>query len=131
MITEILSDGYTTPDFIKEIGDIGVIAIAVAAVIGLIMTISKTAIWFDHRRDDAFAKRVDVLIDPKLAKLYKFVGDRTVPIQPGENGGESLSDVNAKVDKHITDWDTRFSAIEAKLGIKDRRVTADQIPDIQ
>jgi hypothetical protein len=130
MAPEILSDGYITPDLVKEIGDIGVIAIAISAILGLIWTIAKVATYLDHKRDDMFAKKVDELIDPKLAKLYDFVGTRTLPIQPGENGGESLSDVNLKMDKHVQDWDKRFSAIEAKMGIKDRRIPDDQIPDI-
>lgn len=125
-----LADGsYTTPDWIKEVADFGVIIIAIAAGVGLVMTIAKIAVAIDRRRDDKFAKRVEELIDPKLAKLYDFVGSRTVPIQPGENGGESLSDVNSKVDMHIADWDTRFAAVEAKLGIKDRRSALDELLD--
>ena len=122
---------YTTPDFIKEINDFGIVIIALAAAVGLVLTIAKIATFLDRRKDDIFARKVDQLIEPKLAKLYEFVGSRTIPIQPGENGGESLSDVNAKMDRHINDWDTRFAAVEAKMGIKDRRTTDENpLPDL-
>jgi hypothetical protein len=122
---------YTTPDFVKEVNDFGIIIIALAALVGLVLSVAKVATYLDRRKDDRFAKRVSELMDPKLAKLYEFVGSRTTPIQPGENGGESLSDVNAKMDRHINDWDTRFAAVEAKMGIKDRRdPDAQATPDL-
>lgn len=112
MLLLLFATGYETPDFVKAFNDIGGLAIAAAAVVGLVLAIGKLATWIDHRREDTFARKVSEVVEP-------LIRETTRPIQPGTNGGLSLADVHHRLD-----------AIEAKLGIKDRR-EPDEFIDVQ
>lgn len=101
---------YTTPELILRVEDIGAIAVAVTAILGLIIFIGKISVWLDRRRDDNLTKRVKEILEP-------IIKEATLPIQPNTNGGLSLPDVHTT----LASFDNRFSAIEAKLGIHDRR----------
>jgi len=114
-----LADGYVTPDFVKEIGDVGVVIIAISALIGLVWTVGRIAIFIDRRRNQNFALRVAEVIKPEIQKLYDHIDAKTEPIQPGSNGGESLADLHK-----------RMYAVEAALGVKDRRQTPTDLSDI-
>lgn len=111
---------YTTPDLVKEISDIGAVVLAATAVLSLIWMIAKIAVYLDRRRTDQFARRVIEVIQPAIDRLYDHIDQRTTPIQPGENGGESLADIHKRLDP-----------IEAKLGLKERRDPHHQsLPDL-
>lgn len=101
---------YTTPEFIDRFADVGSVALTISAIFALVYTISKAAVWLDRRRDDHFARRVKEVVEPIIDKA-------TYPIQENSNGGYSLPDVARDVAK----LNERFNAVEAKLGIKDRR----------
>lgn len=60
----------------------------------------------------AAVKRINDNFEKRVTSLVKEV---TIPIQPGANGGESLSDLHMKID----DLDTRYTAIFK--GVSDER----------
>lgn len=95
----IISGAYETPEFIKRFNDIGAVAVAIAAVVGVAVGIGKAAIWLDKRKDDRFATRVKEVMEP-------VIREATYNIQTRTNGGYSLSDLHERLD-----------AIETKLGI--------------
>lgn len=95
----VASGNYETPEFITRISDIGAVAIAITALVGLIVLIGKAAIWLDKRKDDRFAERVKEVIEP-------LIKEATYNIQTRTNGGYSLSDLHERLD-----------AIETKMGI--------------
>lgn len=101
---------YTTPEFIDKFNDVGAIALSISAIFALVYTISRIAIWLDRRKDDNFARRVKEVVEPIIEKA-------TYPIQETSNGGYSLPDVA----KQVAKLNDRFNAVEAKLGIKERR----------
>ena len=124
---------YNTPELILRIEDLGGVAFAVTVILGLIMIIARVAVRLDRRKDDLFIKKAREAVRPDLDDIKAMIEQRTIPIQPNENGGKSLADVNKKVDDYMSDWDTRFSAVEAKLGIKDRRElppSVDELADL-
>jgi hypothetical protein len=90
---------YETPEFINRISDIGAIAIALSAIVGIILLVGKAAVWLDKRKDDRFAQRVREIMEP-------IIKEATYNIQTRTNGGYSLSDLHERLD-----------AIETHMGI--------------
>lgn len=111
---------YVTPELVQRFEDIGGVALAVTAIAAVVVGIARIGIWLDHRKDDRFAARVKEIIQP-------IIDEATLPIKPGTNGGLSLTDLHTRLGK----FEDRFSAVEAKLGIKDRREYLQDTPDLE
>lgn len=111
---------YVTPELVQRFEDIGGVALAVTAIAAVVVGIARIGVWLDHRRDDVFARKVKEVIQP-------IIDEATLPIKPGTNGGLSLTDLHTR----MSNFEDRFSAVEAKLGIKDRREHLEDQADLR
>ena len=80
----------------------------VLAVIGLVTIIAKGVRWLDAKRDEAHQLDVEAIMRPHLEKLHEEMDQQTdallialqeatKPIQPGTNGGLSMTDLHLRV----------------------------------
>jgi len=96
-----------------DIGDALDLCLVIAAIYGAIIAIAKGVRWWDAQKDRRHRLDVESILKPHLDALSDKVDmnlqaiiDRTTPIQPGENGGESLADVHTTLQKVVDTIDS-------------------------
>lgn len=78
---------------------VGQYAAAIAAVIGAATLIIRYVILNPLKvLDETIATKVSTQLNKSLEQLETKITELTKPIQPGSNGGKSLSDVHRRMD---------------------------------
>jgi hypothetical protein len=90
----LATTGYATPDWVREVGDVGIVCTMILAAVGVVTVIYRLSLSATHKKDEKFVKRVVEIVDPLLDEKFERY---TKPIQPESNGGKSLPDVHKKL----------------------------------
>lgn len=125
-LATVLASWYDPGENGFDVGDLLSICLVVGALYGFVVAVAKFVRWADARKDQRHRLDVEAIMKPHLdalderlvqqtKTLTEAIDAATKPIQPGTNGGLSMTDLHGKVSDALdtlTRMETRLAVLE-------------------